>query len=74
MTIDTDFGGLVFVEGIPHCGLLQLPDVVAETRIALMQEILGRHRGKVGTGAIITVRSGRIRISRPPGQAGGGAS
>jgi predicted nuclease of predicted toxin-antitoxin system len=64
--IDTDFGELVFVEGMPHCGLVRLPDVFAENRIPLMQQLLERHREELQTGAIITVRSGRIRISRPP--------
>lgn len=67
VTIDTDFGKLVFVEAIPHCGLVRLPDVVAEVRITLMQQILARHGQALETGAIITVRGGRIRVSRPPG-------
>jgi predicted nuclease of predicted toxin-antitoxin system len=36
VTIDTDFGELVFVEGMSHGGLVRISDVVAETRIALM--------------------------------------
>jgi predicted nuclease of predicted toxin-antitoxin system len=43
VTIDIDFGELVFVEGMPHCGLVRLPDVIAEARIALMQQVLERH-------------------------------
>jgi predicted nuclease of predicted toxin-antitoxin system len=66
VTIDTDFGELVFVGGMPHCGLVRLPDVIAETRIALMQQVLERHGEELQTGAIVTVRGGRIRISRPP--------
>ena len=67
VTIDTDFGELVFVEALPHCGLVRLPDVIAETRIALMQRVLQGHGEERETGAIITVRGGRIRISRRPG-------
>jgi predicted nuclease of predicted toxin-antitoxin system len=67
VTIDTDFGALVFVEGLSHCGVVRLPDVVADTRIALMRQVLARHGQEVETGAIITVRGGRIRISRTPG-------
>jgi predicted nuclease of predicted toxin-antitoxin system len=66
VTIDTDFGALVFVEGMPHCGVVRLPDVMADARIALMQQVLERHSPEVETGAIITVRGGRIRISQPP--------
>jgi predicted nuclease of predicted toxin-antitoxin system len=35
VTIDTDFGELVYVEEVPHAGLVRLPDVPAERRIAL---------------------------------------
>jgi predicted nuclease of predicted toxin-antitoxin system len=67
VTIDTDFGALVFVEGMPPCGVVWLSDVVAETRSALMRQVLERHDLEVETDAIITVRGGRIRISRPLG-------
>jgi len=66
VTIDTDFGELVYVEEVPHAGLVRLPDVPAEQRIALMTEVLERHQEALETQAIITIRSGRIRISRPP--------
>lgn len=36
VTLDTDFGELVYVEEMPHAGLVRLPDVPAERRIALM--------------------------------------
>lgn len=66
VTIDTDFGELVYVEEMPHAGLVRLPDVPAERRIALMAQLLDRHQQALETKAIITVRSGRVRISRPP--------
>jgi hypothetical protein len=34
--------------------------------MALMTEVLERHQQALETQAIITIRSGRIRISRPP--------
>jgi predicted nuclease of predicted toxin-antitoxin system len=63
VTIDTDFGELVYVEAIPHAGLVRLPDVPAEKRIALMAQLLDRHQQALETKAIITIRNGRIRIS-----------
>lgn len=66
VTIDTDFGELVYVEELPHAGLVRLPDVPAEQRIALMAEVFERHQPALETQAIVTIRSGRIRISRPP--------
>jgi predicted nuclease of predicted toxin-antitoxin system len=66
VTIDTDFGELVYVEEVPHAGLVRLPDVPAAQRIALMAEVLDRHQQALETQAIITIRRGRIRISRAP--------
>ncbi len=64
ITIDTDFGRIVFAEGARHCGVVRLPDVPAGARIALMAEVLKRHRADLEAKAIVTVRGGRIRISR----------
>ncbi|MDE0044346.1 MAG: DUF5615 family PIN-like protein [bacterium] len=65
VTLDTDFGELVFLQGIRHAGLVRLPDVPAERRIALMNELIGRHRQALESGKVITIRDGRIRISQP---------
>jgi predicted nuclease of predicted toxin-antitoxin system len=35
VTIDTNFGELLFVEQLPHCGLVRLPDVPAGKRISI---------------------------------------
>ena len=66
VTIDTDFGKLIFFEVLSHCGLVRLPDVPATDRIALMKQVLERYEQELEEGAIITVRSGRIRVSRSP--------
>jgi predicted nuclease of predicted toxin-antitoxin system len=66
VTIDTDFGELVYVQAVPHAGIVRLPDVPAEERIALMTQVLERHQDALEAQAIITVRGGRIRVSRPP--------
>ena len=66
VTIDTDFGELVYVRRVPHAGLVRLPDVPAERRIALIAEVLERHRQALEIQAVVTVRDGRIRISHPP--------
>jgi predicted nuclease of predicted toxin-antitoxin system len=64
VTMDKDFGELVFLGRASHCGLVRLPDVPAEPRIALMERVLGAHAGDLAERAIVTVRGGRIRISR----------
>ena len=66
VTIDTDFGELIHLYDVPHAGLVRLPDVPAAQRIALMSELLDRHRDALEARSIVTVRGGRVRISRPP--------
>jgi predicted nuclease of predicted toxin-antitoxin system len=64
VTIDSDFGILVFLLGAEHAGIIRLPDIPAPGRIALMADLLGRH-GPELPGSIVTIRGGRIRISPP---------
>lgn len=64
VTIDTDFGELVYAKHAPHAGLVRLPDVPAERRIALMRLVIERHRPALETRAVVTVRGERVRISR----------
>jgi hypothetical protein len=37
ITIDTDFGTLVYLAGAAHAGIIRLPDVPARSRIALVE-------------------------------------
>ncbi|MBI4562203.1 MAG: DUF5615 family PIN-like protein, partial [Candidatus Rokubacteria bacterium] len=43
VTMDKDFGEFVFAEKVGHCGLLRLPDVSAQRRIALMNRVLANY-------------------------------
>ena len=63
IAIDSDFGTPVYLFGAAHAGIVRLPDVPASTRITLMADLLDRHGGEL-PGAIVTIRGGRIRISR----------
>lgn len=65
MTIDQDFGTLVFGHGAPHAGMIRLPDVPASARIALMGSLLRQHGEDELVGAVVTARGSRVRISRP---------
>lgn len=67
ITIDTDFGELIYRHDFPHAGLIRLPDVPAERRIALMATVMDGHGPALESRAIVTVRGERIRISLPPG-------
>lgn len=64
VTIDTDFGELIYVDRIAHSGMVRLPDVSAGIRIKLMGEILVQYQSQLRSHAIITVRGDRIRISK----------
>ena len=68
ITIDTDFGELIYLENLPHAGLVRLPDVPARERQLILQDLLTRYESELQNAAIITVRGGRIRISRGPKQ------
>ena len=64
VTMDKDFGRLLFLDNARHCGLIRLPDLPAAQRIGLMAQVLSRHAEDLLDKAVITVRGGRIRISR----------
>jgi predicted nuclease of predicted toxin-antitoxin system len=68
VTIDTDFGELIYLENLSHAGLVRLPDVPARERQLIIQDLLARYETELQEAAIITVRGGRIRISRGPKQ------
>jgi predicted nuclease of predicted toxin-antitoxin system len=63
VTSDSDSGTLVYLLGAAHAGIIRLPDVPAADRIALMADLLDRHGSEL-PGSIVTIRNGRIRISR----------
>ena len=65
VTIDTDFGRLVYRGGEVHCGIVRLPDVRWNRRIELMNTVIERYRSQLEKGAIITVRGEKIRVSVP---------
>ena len=63
VTIDMDFGELVFLHGMSHAGLVRLPDVPSGERVALMKEVLSRCGDALSQRAVITASRQRIRIS-----------
>ena len=65
ITIDNDFGRLVYFGRTSHAGVVRLPDVPVPDRIALMAEVLAEHREALEEHAFVTIRSGRIRITHP---------
>ena len=65
VTLDKDFGDLVYLHGFGHAGLVRLPDVPTGQRIMLFAELFHRHRSALEDGAVITIVGSRIRISAP---------
>jgi predicted nuclease of predicted toxin-antitoxin system len=63
VTIDTDFGKLIYAERSSHSGLVRLPDVPATRRIQLLDQVLHSYGSQIARGAVVTVRGERIRIS-----------
>ena len=43
VTIDTDFGQLIYRENLSHAGLVRLPDVPTRERQLIMQDLLTRY-------------------------------
>ena len=66
ITIDKDFGELIYLEDVSHAGLIRLPDVPMTQRIAMVEELISRHGPALEEGRIVTIRGGRTRISGSP--------
>ena len=66
VTIDADFGELVYLHDLPHAGVVRLPDVSFAQWIVLIAEVIHRHRQALEDRSIVTIRGTRIRISHPP--------
>jgi len=57
VTIDTDFGHLVYRGGEPQAGLVRLPDVPSERRILLLAHVLERHSPALEAGGLAAGRA-----------------
>ena len=66
VTIDSDFGTLIFRDDAHHAGLVRLPSVPVEQRIMLLRIVLERHAPELGRAGVVTVRGSRIRVSEQP--------
>jgi len=59
ITIDTDFGQLVLLEGQSHSGLIRLPDVSSNERVAIIKDLIERFQKELESHAIITCEVAR---------------
>lgn len=72
VTIDMDFGELIFLHGVSHAGLIRLPDVPARERLALVEDVLNRYGEILSRRAVVTASRQRIRVSVQPETTGEG--
>ncbi len=66
ITLDKDFGELIFLHRVSHAGLIRLPDVRMSQRIEMVEEIVEAYGSELEERAVITLQGRRIRISHPP--------
>lgn len=65
VTLDNDFGELIFHQKMAHHGLIRLPDVPVSRRIELMGVVLERFGEPLRQRAVVSVRGNRIRVTLP---------
>jgi predicted nuclease of predicted toxin-antitoxin system len=67
ITMDTDFGELIYRSGKPYAGivLLRMPDAGREEKIAILHRILSNHADEL-SGHFVVYKAGRLRIRRRP--------
>ena len=64
LTLDADFGQLIYGEGLSHRGFVRLPQVASPERVRLLDQVLNWHAHDLEQGAFVSVRGGRIRVRR----------
>jgi len=64
VTLDKDFGELVFVMGRAHTGILRLVNIAARQQGQTVLHVLDRHGEDLRQGALIVAESERLRIRR----------
>jgi predicted nuclease of predicted toxin-antitoxin system len=62
VTLDKDFGELAVIERQPHCGIVRLVGIRAETQAPACRSAIERYASELATRAIVTVEPGRVRI------------
>ena len=65
ITMDTDFGELVYNSGLPHAGvlLLRLEDAASDQKVEVVSKIMERYSDRL-MGAFSVFKNGRLRIRK----------
>lgn len=64
VTLDKDFGELVFLRKMPHAGIVRLVGFRAHAQGEVCVQLLHRYSEELATGALITAEPGRVRIRK----------
>ena len=62
ITLDKDFGELAVVRQLPHHGIVRLVALSAKRQGVAAVEALAKYGAELGSGAIVTVESSRVRV------------
>ena len=65
VTLDKDFGELVFVLGRPHGGIMRLVNVRAREQGGMILHALSRFGPELERNALVVVEADRIRVRMP---------
>ena len=65
VTLDKDFGELVFVLGRPHGGIMRLVNVRAREQGGMILHALSRFGSELERNALVVVEADRIRVRMP---------
>jgi predicted nuclease of predicted toxin-antitoxin system len=66
ITLDKDFGELVFIQRRLHAGIIRFLDMPIAEQVMAMQELLSSYQPALESGAMIIVTRGRVRVRRHP--------
>jgi len=63
VTVDKDFGDLVFTKGYAHCGVIRLEDDIPKRKVAQMNLLIQKHAAFLVNNFVV-VQSGKVRIRK----------
>lgn len=67
VTLDKDFGELVFLHGAMHKGIIRLVEIPSRLQALSVNDVLKSHPEALIRGAIVTIKDNHLRIRSPLG-------
>jgi len=65
VTLDKDFGELVFLHGHKHAGMIRLVEVPSLLQAQVISMLICDYGELLASGAIITLKNDKVRVRRP---------